>query len=296
MESAGSQPRFFALLPPFDPAAVARALALGGILGLAAVGHSLDSAAHIRFAVAFCALLALWRLHLERSGVGRAISWTGMALLAWQVHSAPRSLYESAALGGGLFVYLTVWVLAAYDRQPGLQSLAGAALLLSAGVLAKPALAISCAVLSVALYLAHLRSSSNRVGFGLLLFTPALLCSAGALAFGLVSAGRLRASPLFPLVSPGTSANIHIWRYLFFFPLAVIAFRLIRGRFRGPDLAYLAMLAMGSLICREQWPQGALSLEDLFFIAVGGAAALLAATSPPAPGKGVSIPPVVTSA
>ncbi len=290
MESAGSQPRFFALLPPIDPAAVARAIAIGGVLGLAAVGHSLDSAAHIRFAAALCASLTLWHLHLERSSVGRAVSWAAMALLAWQVHSAPHSLYDSAALGGGLFVYLTVWVLAAYDRQPGLQSLAGAALLLSAGVLAKPAIAISCAVLSLALFLAHVRSNSNRFGFGLLLFTPALLCSMGALAFGLVSAGTLRASPpFFPHLSPGAPGNTHIWRYLFFVPLAVIAFRLIRRRFRGPDLAYLAMLAMGSVICRAQWPQGALGLEDLFFIAAGGAAALLASTGDPAVGRQVPV-------
>ena len=66
---------------------------------------------------------------------------------------------------------------------------------------------------------------------------------------------------------------------IFLSPLSVIAFRLIRRRFHSPDMAYLAMLAMGTLICRAQWPQGALSLEDLFFIAAGGAAALLAATA-----------------
>jgi hypothetical protein len=282
MESAGSPPRFFALLLPFNLAAAARGLAIGGVLGLAAVGRFLDSAAHFRFAVALCVLLSLWHVHLERSGVSRAVSLAALALLAWQIHSAPHSLYDSAALGGGLFVYLTVWVLAAYDRQPGLQSLAGAALLLSAGVLAKPAIAISCAILSLALFAAHVRSTANRLGFGLLLFTPALLCSLGVLAFGLMTAGTLRANPFFPHVSAGAADNAHIWRYLFFLPVAAVAFRAIRRRFRGPDLAYLAMLAMGSVICLTRWPQDALSLEDLFFIAAGGAAALLANTEAPA--------------
>jgi hypothetical protein len=45
MESASSPPRFFALLLPFD-----------------------------RGAAALCGLLALWRLHLEYSGVNRAVS------------------------------------------------------------------------------------------------------------------------------------------------------------------------------------------------------------------------------
>jgi uncharacterized membrane protein len=73
--------------------------------------------------------------------VNRAVSAAARALLAWQVQSAPPTIYDSAALGGGLFVYLA---------------------------------------------------------FGLLLFTPALLCPAGALAFGLVSAGTLRAGPFMP--------------------------------------------------------------------------------------------------
>jgi hypothetical protein len=258
------------------------------------VGHSLDSAAHFRFAAVLCALLSLWYAHLEHSGVSRAVSGAAMVLLAWQIHSAPRSLYDSAALGGGLFVYLAVWVLAAYDRQPGLQSLAGAALLLSAGVLAKPAIAISCAVLSLALFAEHVRANSNRLGFGLLLFTPALLCWLGASAFGLLSAGTLRAGPFIPHIGAGAPGNAHIWRYLFFVPLAVIAFRLIRRRFRGPDLAYLAMLAMGSVICRAEWPQGALSLEDLFFIAAGGAAALLAATEAPVAVRQAPLTPAET--
>jgi len=293
MESAGSQQRFSALLLPFDRGAAARALAIGGVLGLAAAGCSLDSGAHCRFAAALCVLLSLWYAHLERSGAGRVVSLAALALLAWQIHSAPHSLYDSAALGGGLFVYLAVWVLAAYDRQPGLQSLAGAALLLSAGVLAKPAIAISCVVLSLVLFAAHVRSTSNRLGFGLLLFTPALLCSLGALAFGLLSAGTLRAGPFAPHPGAGAPGNAHIWRYLFFFPLAAIAFRLVRRRFGGPDLAYLAMLAMGSGICLTGWPPGSLSLEDLFFIAAGGAAALLPFSATPGP---ASPPPQLTPA
>ena len=275
MGSAGSRPRFFALLLPFDRVAAARALAIGAILGLAAAGPSLDSAAHFRFAVALSVLLALWCLHLEWSGVNRVVSAAALVLFAWQLHSAPRSLHDSAALGGGLFVYLVVWVFASYDRQPGLQAMANAALLLSAGIQAKPAVAISCAVLSLVLFLAHVRSEAHPLGLGLLLFTPALLCGLAVFGFGFLNANTLVAAPALLHAAAAGPDHTHIWRYLFFFPLAVIAFRLIRRRFGGPDLAYLAMLATGCAICRTEWPPGALSLEDLFFIAAGGAAALL---------------------
>jgi len=275
MESAGSRPRFFALLLPLDRVAAARSLAIGAIVGLVAAGPSLDSVAHFRFTAALSLLLALWCLHLEWSGVSRAASATALALLAWQLHSAPRSLHDSAALGGGLFVYLVVWVFASYDRQPGLQAMATAALLLSAGIQAKPAIAISCAVLSLALFLAHVRSTANPLGLGLLLFTPALLCGLAVLGFGFLNANTLAAAPVFPHPAVAAPDGAHIWRYLFFFPLAVIAFRLIRRRFGGPDLAYLAMLSTGSVICRIEWPPGALGPADLFFIAAGGAAALM---------------------
>jgi hypothetical protein len=275
MGSAGSRPRFFALLLPFDRVAAARALAIGAILGLAAAGPSLNSAADFRFAAALSVLLALWCLHLEWSGLSRAVSAAALVLFAWQLHSAPHSLHDSAALGGGMFVYLVVWVFASYDRQPGLQAMATAALLLSAGVQAKPAVAISCAVLSLALFLAHVRSEAHPLGLGLLLFTPALLCGLAVLGFGFLNANTLAASPVSPHAAVVAPDHTHIWRYLFFFPLAVLAFRLSRRRFGGPDLAYLAMLATGSVICRTGWPPGALSLEDLFFIAAGGAAALV---------------------
>jgi hypothetical protein len=255
--------------------AAGRALAIGAILGLAAAGPSMDSAAHFRFAAALAVLLALWRLHLEWSGVSRAVSMTALILFAWQLHSAPRSLHDSAALGGGLFVYLVVWVFVSYDRQPGLQAMANAALLLSAGIQAKPAVAISCAVLSLALYLAHVRSEAHPLGLGLLLFTPAMLCGLAVLGFGFLNANTLVAAPVLLHAAVAAPDHTHIWRYLFLFPLAVIAFRLVRRRFGGPDLAYLAMLSIGCAICRTGWPPGALSLEDLFFIAAGGAAALV---------------------
>jgi hypothetical protein len=279
MESAGSPPRFFALLPPFDRAAAAKALAIGSILGLASVGSSLDSVAHLRFAAALCALFALWVLHLRRSGVNRAVAAVGLVLFAWQLHFAPAYLYDSGLLGAAIFVYLVVWVLVSYDRQPGLQAMASAALLLSAGVQARPGIAISCAVLSAALFLLHVRSNSHPLGFGLLLFTPALLCAAGVAGFALLNTNTLVASTLLLPAQPGNPANIHIWRYLFLFPMSVIGFRIISRKFRGPDLAYLTMLLIGSVICLTHWPHDALSLEDLFFAAAGGAAALLSTTT-----------------
>ncbi len=180
----------------------------------------------------------------------------------------------SPKLGEGLFVYLVVWVLAAYHRQPGLQATATAALLLSAGFLAKPPVAISCALLSVAFFLFHVRTITHPLGFGLLLFTPAILCAAGAVGFTLLTAGRLLAGAS---AIPAALPDQHIWRYLFLLPVATLSYRIVRRRFGEPDLAYLAMACAGSLLCQIHWPADGLSLDDLFFIAAGGAAALLVA-------------------
>jgi hypothetical protein len=267
MESAASRPRFFALLPPCDPFAVTRCCAAGTIFGLFAA-----AAAGLSFTAALCLLLSLWCFHLQSAGVHRAVSLTALALLSAQIHFAPHSLYEAAALGEGLFVYLVVWVLASYQRQPGLQATATAALLLSAGILARPSVAISCAVLSLAFFLVHVRATAHPVGFGLLLFTPAFLCAFGAVAFALLNTGSLLAANAHAHAGP---PNPHIWRYLFLLPIAAIVFRVRRRRFGEPDLAYLAMASAGSVLCRLQWPADGISLEDLFFIAAGGAAALV---------------------
>jgi hypothetical protein len=227
-------------------------------------------------------LLSLWHVHMERRGVNRVVSLAALAILAWQLHSEPASFHDLEALGGGLFVYLVVWVLTTYDRQPGLQAVATAALLLSAGVLAKPPIALSCVTLSLAFFLAHLRSTAHPVGFGPLLFTPAILCALGATTFAFLNGGTLLASSIDTRSLAGTVGSDRAWRSLLLFPLTVIAFRTIRRRFRSPDLAFLAMYSLGAVICRARWVNGALSLEDLFFLAAGGAAALVSA-SPEAP-------------
>lgn len=269
MESAGSRPRFFALLPPCDPCAAARCGAAGAVFGLLAA-----PAASLSFTAVLCLLLSLWAFHLETAGVHRAVSLAALAILSSQLHFAPHSLFGVAELGEGLFVYLVVWVLAAYHRQPGLQATATAALLLSAGFLAKPPVAISCALLSVAFFLFHVRTITHPLGFGLLLFTPAILCAAGAVGFTLLTAGRLLAGAS---AIPAAPPDQHIWRYLFLLPVATLSYRIVRRRFGEPDLAYLAMACAGSLLCQIHWPADGLSLDDLFFIAAGGAAALLVA-------------------
>ncbi len=281
MESAASRPRFFAILPRVEAGAAACCLAVAGVACAAALGYEVRTAPQFRFAALVWVLLGLWCLMLERRGVSRAVTAPALALLAWQLHSAPVSLYDSAALAGGIFVYLVVWVLAAYERRPGLQAMASAALLLSAGVQARSGIAIACAILSLALFLLHVRANAHPVGFGLLLFTPALLCALGASLFALLntrvlSASTLNANPLRPLGGAVVADPAHIWRYLFFFPLAVISLRIARRQFRGPDIAYLAMLSIGSALCLLHWPRDAMDLGDLFFAAAGGAAALLA--------------------
>ena len=281
MESAASRPRFFALLPPVEALSAARCVAAGGVVTFAALGAPLHAASQWRFAALLWAFLSMWWHLLEGSGLPRPGIALAMSLLAWQLRAAPSSLYDSVSLAGGLFVYLVVWVLAAYERRPGLQAMASAALLLSGGVQARSGIAIACAVLSLALFLLHVRSNANPLGFGLLLFTPALLCTLGASLFALLTANALTARPLLAIPATAVPEPSHLWRYLFFFPLAVIVFRIGCGCFRSPDIAYLAMLAIGSVLCVLHWPRDAMDLGDLFFAAAGGAAALLSASGTP---------------
>jgi hypothetical protein len=283
MESADSQKTSYDRRSPAKRAAW-RAGPVSLLFGIASGVHLVRSTADWRFVAALCLVLALWQIHMESAGVSHWIILPAIALFCAQFSTQAASFRDLAALAGGVFVYLLIWVLAEYDRQPALQGVATAALLLSGGVLAKPPIAIACVILSLAFFLVHFRSAAHPAGFGLLLFTPAVLCIAGGVVLAFLNAGSLHAQPAFTSPQGRAEAAGGDWRYLFLFPAAVIALRAIRRCLSSADLAFLAMCALGAVICRWQLLGGALKIEDLFFLSAGGAAALVSTMSRRPPG------------
>jgi hypothetical protein len=221
--------------------------------------------------------LGLWHLRLESTGAGAVLRWSAIATAAWQAAAAPSAMHQVTAAGGGVFVFLLLWCLTAYEKQPGLQALATAALLLSAGILIKPAVAIACAVLCLTFFAGHLRRTAEPLGFGLLLFTPAVLCGLAVLAFQFVSAGVLAAGPLLS-TSMETPAGPAL--HLVLLPAAVLIGRLITGRTGSADVAFLFMCFSAAVSRGIHWPAGAVAGADLFYMGLGGGAALLAASGP----------------
>jgi hypothetical protein len=93
---------------------------------------------------------ALWWMHLEMVGMRRLWGMAAASILLLLLAGPWLRETENlrawlGTLGCGLFVYAMIWVYAAHEREPGLQPLATAALVLSIGVLAKPAVVAGCA-------------------------------------------------------------------------------------------------------------------------------------------------------
>ena len=250
------------------------------VLGIGSGQHLVRSLSDLQFVAVLCLVLSLWHFHMNSAGVNCWVALSAIALFSATLSVVPESFADLTSLAGGVFLYLLIWVLAEYDRQPALQGVATAALLLSGGILAKPAIAISCVVLSLVFFLAHMRFTAHPAGFGLLLFTPAALCATGAAIFAFLNARSLFAQAAFAALPNTAPLGAADWRYLFLFPAAVLAFRISRQCWCSADLAFLAMCALGSVICRGQWVD-ALQIRDLFFLSAAGAAALVSMSSTP---------------
>jgi hypothetical protein len=239
------------------------------------------------------AACALWCLHLG-SGVLRWY-WTCSlsVLVACQV--LPEILQQSAipglawfdALGCGLFVYAMVWVSAMHEREPGLQAVATLALLLSLGVLSKPALAIACALLSTVLFFGNRRRFGGILGSAMLVFTPTVLCSVAIVAVNFLTAGTINGAishrmgipalksmskqglPLLTQVAPA------LW-----FSLAVLSSRSVERKSGIPDLSYFLVIAFAATAGIASWMPDVLSAIDIRMIVYAGAACLLALNPP----------------
>ena len=237
-------------------------------------------------------LSALWWAHLEVAGMrrlwGMGAATTLLLFLAgpWLRQTGDLRAWISM-LGCGLFVYAMVWIYAVHEREPGLQPLATAALVLSIGVLAKPPVVAGCACLSLAVFIDERRHVGGWWRSTLLILTPMLLCAS---LLGLLN--TLWAGGLVKLiwgVSATQSAEIgRLWSMAGFtreanvllFPLGILVSQLLEGRTRKTALAYLFLIAFVGAIGTASWMPLRLTVGDLTMIVVAGACSLLALDPP----------------
>jgi hypothetical protein len=238
--------------------------------------------------IAHVAALTFWAVRLRKSGL--AVSWTSVTLfgLTSAFAANPSGRLDIGALGEAVFLYLLLSLFSAYDRQPGLQALASAALLLSAGVLTKPPVAISCLLVSLGFFLLHRRKSVNgTLSFALLMFTPVTLCAATAALLAFLTRGAIGAPVLVPggsLFQRGFFSTSHLGAFSaplsaglaihwLAFPVAVVLYRLCIRRTDACDVAFGFMLTAGAVLSFFPHMPEPLHRGDMFYLALGGAAA-----------------------
>lgn len=192
-----------------------------------------------------------------------------------------------AALGSGLFIYCMLWISAVYVSEPGLQPLATLALLLSIGILAKPAMAIACALLSILFFFHTRRSFGGITGYVFLLFTPAILCALAYFTLNLLITGSPQGDVAHPgIVSATVWTERFSWQLLSYeysvilFPLGVLLARFFESKAGASDISYLMLLAFLTTAGVAYWMPQAMSAFDIRMIVYAGAACLLALAPP----------------
>jgi hypothetical protein len=241
-------------------------------------------------------LCALWFLHLE--SVEKGWSWLSLLppLLAAQLalvvlRTRPSSTGEwIGATGGGVFVYLVLWIFATYEHEKGLQPLATGALLVSVGVLAKPVVAISCILLSLVFFLlCRRRDAAGTVGFALLLFTPAVLCAISLALLSTVAGSALGSFSgglsVFPICAahPARGADPALTACLrsgLALSLAAAVTRLLERTAGVLDIAYGALLLFLAIAGAARWMPVPLNTADVAMITYGGGTCLMALAPP----------------
>ena len=230
-------------------------------------------------------LVWLWHAHLQKAGCPRMVGLAAAVLAAWELSYRVVPGGSGGLLAGGVFVYLVIWTFCAYEREPGLQPLATLAILISAGILATPTIAIACAVLGIGFFVRNRRRGiGGSLGFALLLFTPLMLCVGAIVLLAFLRAETLFARPLSATVqmvshtgvrqlAAQTAADLLSMIKELLFPLAVLALRVGTRRAGAPDLALALVVLVVAALHATQWvPSDAVSIP---VVSLGGAAALL---------------------
>ncbi len=240
--------------------------------------------------LSIAAALGLWLLHM-RSGGLRWI-WAGAYsfLIAGQLlstilrHLDIPGFTWFAALGCGAFVYALVWVASMHEQNAGLQAIATIALLLSLGVVSKPALAIACLLISGGLFIANRRSFGGFLGSALLFFTPTLLCFAAILVVNFLTSGTLIShianDPTHKSIPNSGLPLLSQAAPMLWFALCVLLVRACERKVGIPDFSYILTLVFASTVGIAPWMPDALSGVDILLIGYTGSACLLALKPP----------------
>jgi hypothetical protein len=236
-------------------------------------------------------LSALWWAHLKIAGWRRGWGLSaGSILLLWLAGPWLRGDVEMRAwigtLGCGLFVYAMIWIYAAHEREPGLQPLATAALVLSIGLLAKPAVVAGCVCLSLAVFIDQRRQVGGWWRSMLLLMTPVALCAGLLGILNSLWAGGL-VSQMWG-ASPPQAIGLQMWSVgglmqnsrILWFPLGVLASQVVEGRARKTVLAYIFLVLFAGTVGTADWMPHRLNPEDVGMVVVAGACSLLALDPP----------------
>ena len=237
--------------------------------------------------ISLCVLAAcaLWHRHLLAEGMGHLWSLLFAGLLAggcvlsvqYTNYTLPEWLQ---ALGCGLFIYAILWAFNLYECEGGLQAIASVALVLSIGLLAKPALLILCVLLCLILFF---KERGFAGGFGnllLLLFTPLLLCFFSLIVLSFLYNGGSAGlwwipAPSATIAHAQLSSSLQeLWPLLF--GSATLLGRELAGKAGRADLVYLSVLIVLLDLWLVPWIPVQLSLLDLSVISTCGAACLLA--------------------
>jgi hypothetical protein len=242
-----------------------------------------------------CALALLVYAHLKSVATGQAwVTFVPCAIalelsaLVWQTSPQFTSMWMEA-LGCGVFMYLMIWSLSACQHEEALQPLATGALLLSCGVLARPATALSGIFLSLLFFaLRGRRGRGGAFNFALLLFTPAILCAIALLVVSWVSGPVTRGwsasmsglpdelAPRFP----ADAALLAGLRSGFAFSLAVLVARILERKTNAIDASFAILWLLLEIAATSDWMPVPLGAAELTAVTFGGGASLLASGPP----------------
>jgi hypothetical protein len=238
-------------------------------------------------------ICALWCMHLSVQAASSYLRYLLTALLGYLIVSPVierPSLAASdylAALGCGVFVYIMLWVADVHKAESSLRPVATLALLLSVGILAKPAVAMSCVLVSLVFFIASRRNLGGAMNSALLMFTPAALCMTAFFVLKALAAGTVVSAtpPLLrpqPIASPASAwfnlLTLSRIPVVLWFAAGVLLIRAFRRESGFSDLAYLIVIAFLSTAGVAHWMPDALSTTDIRMVAYGGACCLFAMT------------------
>lgn len=263
------------------------------LLGLVSRYAGTGSSAKAMAVLPVAAACFLWCLHLKTGALRWYWSYPLTVLLACQLlppilrqSTIPVSAWLSA-LGCGLFVYAMLWVSAMHEGEPGLRPLATLALLLSIGVLAKPAVAVACALLSVLFFFRSRSRFGGILGSALLLLTPVVLCALAFLVLNLLTTGVIHGAifhtaGMFKTQSMGKLDLLLLIQEspALWFSLVVLLSRAFERKTGVSDVSYFMLIASLSTAGVAHWMPNALSQIDIQMIVYAGAACLLALAPP----------------